>query len=47
MKTLEITNEFIEKLIYEEKELLQKISENREMQRKYYTDVFCEKYKRY
>ena len=34
----------IEKLINEEKELLQKISENREMQRKYYTDLFCKKY---
>ena len=35
----------IEKLINEEKELLQKIFENREMQRKYYTELFCEKYK--
>jgi hypothetical protein len=35
----------IEKLIDEEKELLQKISENKKAQREYYTDLFCKKYK--
>ena len=35
----------IEKLIKEEKELLQKLSENRDLQCEYYTNLFCEKYK--
>lgn len=35
----------IEQLINEEKELLAKISENRNKQRDYYTNLFCEKYK--
>jgi signal peptidase I len=35
----------IEQLIHEEKELLAKISENRNKQRDYYTALFCEKYK--
>ena len=35
----------IEQLINEEKELLAKISENRNKQRDYYTNLFCEKHK--
>lgn len=35
----------IENLINEEKVLLQKLSENRYLQREYFTNLFCEKYK--